>query len=89
MLNLPHLGELTRKSTEEVGWTVSEMSTRLSCERGTLSRVLSGKAGACATMALALDGMDWGAADHECLAVVTRAEYCQPFLAWRVHFSLS
>ena len=64
MLNPPHLGELIRESMEEVGWTVGETATRLNCERGTLSRVLNGKAGVSAKMALALEGIDWGTADH-------------------------
>ena len=64
MLNPPHLGELIRESMEEVGWTVGETAARLSCQRGTLSRVLNGKAGVSAKMALALQGMDWGTADH-------------------------
>ena len=64
MLNPPHLGELIRESMEEVGWTVGETAARLNCERGTLSRVLNGKAGVSAKMALALEGIDWGTADH-------------------------
>ena len=64
MLNPPHLGELIRESMEEVGWTVSETAARLNCERGTLSRVLNGRAGVSAKMALALEGIDWGTADH-------------------------
>ncbi len=64
MLNPPHLGELIRESMEEVGWTVGETAARLNCERGTLSRVLNGKAGVSAKMALALEGMGWGTADH-------------------------
>ena len=64
MLNPPHLGELIRESMEEVGWSVTETSARLGCERGTLSRLLNGKAGVSANMALALEGIGWGTADH-------------------------
>ena len=64
MLNPPHLGELIRESLDEVGWTVGEAAVRLNCGRGTLSRVLSGKAGVSAKMALALEGIGWGTADH-------------------------
>ena len=64
MLNPPHLCELIRESMQEVGWTVGETAARVGCERGTLSRVLNGKAGVSAKMALALEGMDWGTADH-------------------------
>ena len=64
MLNPPHLGELIRESMEEAGWNVTETSARLGCERGTLSRLLNGKAGLSANMALALEGIGWGTADH-------------------------
>ena len=36
----------------------------LGCERGTLSRLLNGKAGVSANMALALEDIGWGTADH-------------------------
>lgn len=64
MLNPPHLGELIRESMEEVGWNVTETAVRLGCERGTLSRVLNGKAGLSAKMALALEDIGWGTVDH-------------------------
>lgn len=64
MLNPPHLGELIRESMDEVGWNVTETAARLGCERGTLSRLLNGKAGVSATMALALEALGWGTADH-------------------------
>ena len=64
MLNPPHLGELVRENMEEVGWNVTETAQRLSCERGTLSRLLNGKAGMSANMALALEDIGWGTAEH-------------------------
>ena len=64
MLNPPHLGELIRESMDEVGWNVTETAAHLGCERGTLSRLLNGKAGVSANMALALEALDWGTADH-------------------------
>ena len=64
MLNPPHLGELIRESMEETGWNVTETATRLGCERGTLSRLLNGKAGVSANMALALEEIGWGTAEH-------------------------
>ena len=64
MLNPPHLGELIRESMNEVGWNVTETAARLGCERGTLSRLLNGKAGLSAHMALALEDLGWGTADH-------------------------
>ncbi len=64
MLNPPHLGELIRESMDEVGWNVTETAERLGCERGTLSRLLNGKAGVSANMALALEDIGWGTAEH-------------------------
>jgi len=64
MLNPPHLGELIRESMEEVGWSVTATASRLGCERGTLSRLLNGRAGVSAAMALALEEIGWGTAEH-------------------------
>ena len=64
MLNPPHLGELIRESMDNEGWNVTETAARLGCERGTLSRLLNGKAGVSANMALALEDIGWGTADH-------------------------
>ena len=64
MLNPPHLGELIREGMEEVGWNVTETADRLGCDRGTLSRVLNGRAGVSANMALSLEALGWGTAEH-------------------------
>ena len=64
MLNPPHLGELIRESMGEIGWSVTETAAQLGCKRGTLSRLLNGKAGVSANMALALEAIGWGTADH-------------------------
>ena len=64
MLNPPHLGELIRESMDDVGWNVTETARRLGCKRGTLSRLLNGKAGMSANMALALEDIGWGTASH-------------------------
>ena len=64
MHNPPHLGELIRESMDDVGWNVTETAARLGCERGTLSRLLNGKAGVSANMALALEDIGWGTAEH-------------------------
>ena len=64
MLKPPHLGELIRESMDDVGWNVTETATRLGCKRGTLSRLLNGKAGVSANMALALEDIGWGTAEH-------------------------
>ena len=62
--NPPHLGELIRENMEEVGWNVTETGDCLHCERGTLSPLLNGKAHLSANMALALEEIGWGTADH-------------------------
>lgn len=64
MLNPPHLGELIRESMDAVGWNVTETAARLGCERGTLSRLLNGRACVSANMALALEDIGWGSAEH-------------------------
>ena len=64
MLTPPHLGELIRESMNEAGWNVTETAARLGCERGTMSRLLNGKAGVSAKMALALEALGWGTAEH-------------------------
>ncbi|MCY4187626.1 MAG: HigA family addiction module antitoxin [Bryobacterales bacterium] len=64
MAHPPHLGELIRESMDEVGWNVTETAAHLGCERGTLSRLLNSKAGVSANMALALEAIGWGTADH-------------------------
>ena len=60
MLNPPHLGELIRESMDEVGWNVTETAAHLGCERRTLSRLLNGKGGVSANMALALEALRLG-----------------------------
>ena len=64
MRNPPHLGVLIRESMEAVGWSITATAARLGCERGTLSRLLNGKAGVSANMALALEDIGWGTAEH-------------------------
>ncbi len=49
---------------DDVGWNVTETAARLGCERGTLSRLLNGRAGVSAKMALALEDIGWGTAVH-------------------------
>ncbi|MDE2888787.1 MAG: HigA family addiction module antitoxin [Gemmatimonadota bacterium] len=64
MLNPPHLGELIRESMDAVGWNVTQTAVRLGCKRGTLSSVMKGKARVSSKMALALEDIGWGTADH-------------------------
>ena len=64
MMNPPHLGDLVRESMDEVGWSVTETAVRLGCDRGRLSRLLNGRTGVSARMALTLEHIGWGTADH-------------------------
>ena len=64
MANPPHLGELVRESMEDMGWDVTETAVQFGCERGTLSRLLNGKEGVSANIALALEDIGWGTAEH-------------------------
>ena len=59
-----HLGELVRERMNEAGWNIGETAARLGCERGTLSRLLNGRSGVSASMALALEEIGWGTAEH-------------------------
>ena len=43
---------------------MTETAARLGWERGTLSRLLNGKSGVSANMALALEDIGWGTAEH-------------------------
>ena len=61
---LRHLGELVREKMNAAGWSIAETAARLGCERGTLSRLLNGRAGVSANMALALEEIGWGTAEH-------------------------
>ena len=62
MLNQPHLGEMIWVSMGDAFWMVTETATRLGCERGRV-RLLNGKAGVSANMAL--EDIGWGTADHQ------------------------
>lgn len=64
MADPPHPGDLIRESMDDAGWNVTETAARLGCARGTLSRLLNGWAGVSANMALALEDIGWGAAEH-------------------------
>ena len=43
---------------------MTDTAAHLGCERGTLSRLLNGRTGVSANMALALEEIGWGTADH-------------------------
>ena len=49
---------------DAAGWNVTETAAHLGCEHGTLSRPLNYKAGVSANMALALEDIGWGTAEH-------------------------
>lgn len=64
MYDPAHPGEIVRDNIEAEGWTVTEGAVRLGVSRITLSRLLNGRAGISAAMALALERLGWGTADH-------------------------
>ena len=62
----PHPGEMIRDilEDEDVGWTVTECARRLGMARNTLSRLLNGHIGISPGLALAMERIGWGDADH-------------------------
>ena len=64
MVNPPHLGELIHENMEVKGWNIAETAKQLGYTRGAVSRLLNGKAGVSMNMALALERIGWGTADH-------------------------
>ena len=64
MYDPPHLGELIRENVEAAGWTAPETAERLRVSRVALSRILNGKAGVSAALALALERIGWSDAEH-------------------------
>lgn len=61
----PHPGETVRfECIQAAGLTVTEAARRLGCSRPALSRVLNGRAGASADMALAFEREGWSNADY-------------------------
>ena len=64
MIDPAHPGEIARDNMEAEGWTVTECASKLGVSRITLSRLLNCRAGVSASMALALEGIGWGTAEH-------------------------
>ncbi len=64
MYDPAHPGELIRESLHDVGWTVTECANRIGVTRNTLSRLLNGRIGVSAEMALALERLGWSNAEH-------------------------
>ena len=81
MLNPPHLGELIGENMEVVGWDVTETAAQLGCNQVSLSHLLNGKIGVSEKMALALENIGWGTAEHW---LRMQASYEQA-LAQRIH----
>ncbi len=64
MVDPPHLGELIREGMDEIGWNATETADRLGCRQGRLSKVLDGSSGVSVHVALALEDLGWGTAEH-------------------------
>lgn len=64
MIDPAHPGEIARDNMEAEGWTVTECASRLGVARITLSRLLNGRVGVSASIALALERIGWGTAEH-------------------------
>lgn len=59
MLNPCHPGEILRDNLEAQELSVTEAASLLGCTRQALSRLLNGKAGISAAMAIALERLGW------------------------------
>ena len=64
MIDPAHPGEIARDNMQAEGWTVTQCASRLGVSRITLSRLLNCRAGVSASMAIALERIGWGTADH-------------------------
>ena len=64
MIDPAHPGEIARDNMEAEGWNVTECASKLGVSRITLSRLLNGRADVSASMALALERIGWGTAEH-------------------------
>lgn len=64
MEKVRHPGEAIRGLMERSGWTVTQTAARLGYGSGTLSRLLNGRTGVSANMALALEAIGWETAGH-------------------------
>ena len=64
MIDPAHPGEIARDNMEAEGWTITHCASRLGVSRFTLSRLLNCRVGVSASMAIALERIGWGTADH-------------------------
>lgn len=63
MMNPTHPGESVRNCINESGWTVTECADRLGVTRNNLSRLLNGRIGISARVALGLEAIGWSNAE--------------------------
>ena len=63
MVNPTHPGERIRNCIDESGWTVTECAARLGVTRNNLSRLLNGRIGISARVALGLEAAGWNNAE--------------------------
>ena len=63
MINPTHPGESIRNGLDESGWTVTECAARLGVTRNNLSRLLNGRIGISARVALGLETAGWSNAE--------------------------
>ena len=63
MINPTHPGESIRNCLDESGWTVTECAARLGVTRNNLSRLVNGRIGISARVALGLETVGWSNAE--------------------------
>ena len=63
MVNPTHPGESIRNCIDESGWTGTECAARLGVTRNNLSRLLNGRIGISARLALGLEALGWSNAE--------------------------
>ena len=63
MMNPTHPGESIRNCIDESDWTVTECAARLGVTRNNLSRLLNGRIGISARVALGLETVGWSNAE--------------------------
>ena len=63
MVNPTHPGESIRNCIDESDWTVTEGAARLGVSRNNLSRLLNGRIGISARVALGLEAVGWSNAE--------------------------
>ena len=63
MVNPTHPGESIRNCIDESDWTVTECAVRIGVSRNNLSRLLNGRIGISARVALGLEAVGWSNAE--------------------------